>query len=81
MLTIKIIKPSGEQHLYEAEWVTYHSADKLGSSETVEFKKPLDPSSCLITDGKIYVMNENGNTVSDYHLRHWPAILSAHDLP
>lgn len=81
MLTIKIIKPSGEQSLYEAEWVVYHPADKLGSSETVEYKKLLDPSSYLVTDGKIYVMNENGNTVADYHLTGPHPILSAHDLP
>jgi hypothetical protein len=89
MFTIKVIKPmtngeeglSGEQQLYEVEWVAYHPADKPGSSETVEFKKSLDPSSYLVTDGDIYVMNESGKTVADYHLTSYRPILSAHDLP
>ena len=69
MFTIKIIKPSGEQQLYEVEWVAYHPQSKTGSVETVEFKKPLDPSLYLVDDGEVYVMNSNGKTVADYHPR------------
>ena len=69
MFTIKIIKPSGEQQLYEVEWVAYHPPDKLGSTETVEFKKPLDPCLYLVDNGEVYVMNSSGSTVADYHPR------------
>jgi hypothetical protein len=81
MLTIKVIKPSGEQQLNEVEWVVYHPADKPGSSETVEYKKPLDPYFYLVGEGTVYVMNESGKTVADYHLTGHRPILSAHDLP
>lgn len=68
MLTIKIVRPDGEQQVYETKWVAYHPENKLGSTETVEFLVPSDSSSCLITSGNVYVMNEGGKTIADYYL-------------
>jgi hypothetical protein len=75
MFTIKIIKPGGEQQLYEVEWVAYHPSGvdvlnyKPGGTETVEFKKQSDPALYLVDNGDVYVMNSQGKTVADYHPR------------
>jgi hypothetical protein len=70
MFTVKIIKPSGENQLYEAEFVSYSPFTNNTSiaKEKVEFKIPGDPTTYQVVAGDIYVMNFNGKTVADYHL-------------
>jgi hypothetical protein len=83
MFTVKIIKPSGEQQLYDAEFVSYSpfTNNRDVAEEKVEFKIRGDPTTYQVVDGEVYVMNENGKTVADYHLTGFHPILSAHDLP
>jgi hypothetical protein len=70
MFTVKIIKPSGEHQLYEADYVSYcpFTNNTSVAKEKVEFAVPGDPVTYQVVEGDIYVMNFNGKTIADYHL-------------
>jgi hypothetical protein len=70
MFTVKIIKPSGEHQLYEAEFVSYSpfTNNTSEAKEKVEFRIPGDSTTYQVVAGSVYVMNFNGKTVADYYL-------------
>jgi hypothetical protein len=65
MFTIKVVKPSGEQQVYETDYCAYTPLDQ---SSVVEFRIPSGEK-FLIDNADIYLMNANGKTVADYHVR------------
>jgi hypothetical protein len=69
MFTIKIVKPSGEQQLYEADYVALIPKRPPGSVETVAFRVP-GGSEFFVEAGDVFVMSSNGKTVADYHMWH-----------
>ena len=68
MFTIKIVKPSGEQQLYEADYVALIPKRPPGSVETVAFRVP-GGSEFFVEAGDVFVMSSNGKTVASSVLR------------
>lgn len=84
MFTIKHLTHDGNEALYEALMVSFMpaptavgldqpagtSAHRLG---TLAFSEPRQVGLNELRDGSVYVMNENGSTVSKYDLGGWYA--------
>lgn len=64
MMTIKHISISGEERLFEAKSVRLSSNE---TPETVWFTTP-DGKQEPLTGGTVYVMNDNGKTVSRFDI-------------
>ena len=80
MFTLKHISHEGGETLHEATGVSYMRADTIAAQYAIdktEAKPPLDdtvwvtnPAGSIysIVGGWVYVMNDHGATVSQYHL-------------
>ena len=68
MFTIKVVKPNGEQQVYETDYCAYIPGEQ---GSIVEFRTP-NGEKFLVDNADIYLMNESGKTVADYYLRHTP---------
>jgi hypothetical protein len=70
MFTIKIVEPSGLELIKQVKAVMFmpDSKSQLGKDCVTYFETGDEPKAPDIYEGDIYVMNENGNTVADYHL-------------
>jgi len=66
MLTIKVYAPDGSTFVREAEAVL-ECVEKDGTHVVKYWSKDY-PTAATLTEGQIYVMNDNGKTVADYHL-------------
>jgi len=66
MLTAKVILPDGLQSVQEVIRVDYHPVEIMGFCGIMLFglKEQVDK----VFEGDVYVMNENGKTIADYHL-------------
>lgn len=67
MLTIKIVY-DGSETIKEVESVALRSS--LDVSPSVTFTEKGNAGFVSIWEGDIYVMNDNGKTIADYHLGH-----------
>ena len=73
MLTVKIVSLNGHEIVEEADTVVFYPASETGTIDTLNIFKdthkyiPSD-SAGEITSGHVYVMNENGKTIANYHL-------------
>ena len=71
MFTIRIKDASGHEWVKEATSVSFRPSDTDGESCWVTcFYADEAPED--IDEGDVYVMNENGKTVADYHLGRAP---------
>ena len=66
MLTVKVRLPNGNEYIKEVASVWMDVNDNI---KHVYFYQPLGmPLGDRIEEGDIFVMNENGKTIADYHL-------------
>ena len=70
MLTMKVIFPSGVEIVEEVTRVIFDPGKRDGgmTNRHVEYQEPKSAVTTHISEGTIYVMNENGKTVADYIL-------------
>jgi len=66
MLTVKVILPNGDQYIKEVSSVWMDKSTKDYPARVKFYEKNLFGDQ--IEEGDIYVMNENGKTIADYHL-------------
>ncbi len=70
MMTIRHVAPSTHEMVIQTRRVELYP--KFASSDEVPavFYERDDGSSVEVTEGTVYVMNDNGKTVAVYHLKH-----------
>lgn len=71
MLTVKIVSLNGHEIVREAECVVLYPSNESndGTSHLMVFKSlNADQGDEDIIQGHVYVMNENGKTIANYHL-------------
>lgn len=75
MFTIKWIASNGYEHLYRGSDVRFvPESTAISGKRTVEFDLTGQTSNiegdsrCIIDEGRVFVMNETGKTIADYHL-------------
>lgn len=70
MFTIKWIADNGSEALWQGRDINYTPAKENKETGKATLRFQLGPeageSFCSIDNGRVYVMNENGKTVSDY---------------
>jgi hypothetical protein len=69
MLTVKLVEDNGHEQIHEVESV---SADPIPNSHCHEvsgFRTDEHPLNFGATEGYLYVMNEDGKTISRYRLQ------------
>lgn len=68
MLTVKVILPNGNQFIKEVSSVWMDKSTKESPAKVFYYEAKGMPLGDQIEEGDIYVMNENGKTIADYHL-------------
>jgi hypothetical protein len=66
MLTVKVILPNGDQYIKEVSSVWMDKSTKDHPARVKFYERTLCGDQ--IEEGDVYVMNENGKTIADYHL-------------
>lgn len=75
MLTIKIISQNGGEFVKsDVRTVSFNPPIMETGKEASLFVWYKDEPAETITDGKVFVMNENGKTVADYQLYGSPKV-------
>lgn len=67
MLTAKVRLPDGSEFVKEVTGVDYHPTTIMGFKGIMLFGVK-DGNMTSIFEGDVFVMNENGKTIADYHL-------------
>ncbi len=67
MLTVRIIYPSGSEHVTEALFVEKRSSEDVCSSVYIDVDGDAEMR-VDIPNTRIYVMNETGKTIANYLL-------------
>jgi len=69
MLTIKIINGNGFEEVHEVKDVFMVPSEHAKMiTGYVYYFVPGESTARNVTDGDVYVMNEHGKTIADYHL-------------
>jgi hypothetical protein len=76
MFTMKVIEPSGLEHVKQVESLMFCPTNKAtdGRDYVTYFGAGSDPKALDIFEGDVYLMNEYGKTVADYHLEKSPLL-------
>jgi len=70
MLTIRIIGTDGNESVIEARSVFMNNWKQSKTMpQLVYYFVPGESTARDVREGDVYVMNENGKTIADYHLR------------
>lgn len=70
MLTVKVIGTDGNESVVEALSVFMNTREELKLQPSlVYYFVPGESTAREVREGDVYVMNENGKTIADYHLR------------
>jgi hypothetical protein len=67
MLTAKVRFPDGSEVVKEVSSVEYNPTEIMGFRGIMLFGTK-EGQTTSIFEGDVYVMNENGKTIADYHL-------------
>ena len=68
MLTVKIIKLNGDELLYEATSVGMIAKEQSRLQNKLVFFNHPTEASIYVEEGDVYVMNDHGKTIADYHI-------------
>ena len=77
MLTVKVVMPNGSQFVKEVSSVWMDVSTKDHPARVYYYEAKGMPIGDQIQDGDVFVMNENGKTIADYHL-HCPVDTTNH---
>ena len=73
MFAIKVIEESGSEYVRpEVEGVRFNPPISETGKQSILFVFYKDSPGETIYSGQVYVMNENGKTIANYHLDRYP---------
>lgn len=67
MLTVKLIDDQAQEDLFEAKSVSLLTHANAQTNTQKELHIVHDGGETIVDTGHVFVMNENGKTVADYH--------------
>lgn len=69
MLTIKMVEPNGKIFVRKVcHFAFFEKCDTPDGTPAITFWLPENGGMVNVFSGDVYVMNENGKTVADFHL-------------